>query len=160
MAATDTRLTCCSLSSQVFAAGADFRSVVSFDCSEERLHFAKAEQRVGVLAVDPVTHWQECDERLPWLRDDRRLPTPQGVQCSVLRLMSGKERVTRQARVVSKSTALLVDALQSVGDFGQHREEYPESVVTTGFAASVVLTAIELVESLCEDTARGHAATG
>ena len=49
---------------------------------------------------------------------------------------------------------LPADALQSVGDFGQHREDFPESVVSKTFAASVLLTAIELTESLVADANR------
>jgi hypothetical protein len=51
-------------------------------------------------------------------------------------------------------TALLVDSLQSVGDFGQQRHDFPESNVSKGFAASQVLSAIELVESLNRDLMR------
>lgn len=101
-----------------------------------------------------IQEWQHSGESLGWLRDDRGLPRRQGAQCNVLRLMTGTERVERKARVVTKCTTLLIDALQSVGDFGQHREDFPESIVTTGFAASVVMTAIELVESLQTDIAR------
>ena len=41
-----------------------------------------------------------------------------------------------------------------VGDFGQHRNDSPESEVTVGFAASVALAAIALVESLTADLHR------
>lgn len=40
---------------------------------------------------------------------------------------------------------------KSVGDFGQHLNSFPESKVTLGFATSVVLAAISLVESLTAD---------
>ena len=46
-------------------------------------------------------------------------------------------------------------SLQSVGDFGQHRDDFRESTVTKGFAACVVLCAIELVESFARDLLRG-----
>lgn len=104
-----------------------------------------------------LKEWQHSGESLNWLKDDRSLPRRQGAQCNVLRLMTGTERVERRARVVTKCTTLLIDALQSVGDFGQHREEFPESIVSTGLAASVVLTAIELVESLNQDLSHSNA---
>jgi hypothetical protein len=58
------------------------------------------------------------------------------------------------AKFATKPTALLLNGLQSIGDFGQHREDFRESVVTTSFAASVVLIAIETAESLACDLAR------
>jgi len=66
-------------------------------------------------------------------------------------------RIRPLARFVTKPTALLVDALQSVGDFGQHREDFPESSVSIGYAAGIVMMAIELVDSLSRDLARGTA---
>ena len=68
--------------------------------------------------------------------------------------MTGTERVARTAKTFSKVTSLLVDGLQSVGDFGQHREDFPESMVSKTFAASVLMTAIELTESLVADANR------
>ena len=59
----------------------------------------------------------------------------------------------RQSRYVTK-TCLLIDDLQSVGDSGQHRPDFPETKVTVGFAASIVLAAITLVESLTADLSR------
>ena len=77
-----------------------------------------------------------------------------GPQCSILRLATGTDRVQRKSRYVTKTTYLLIDHLQSVGDFGQHRSDFPEARVTIGFAAAVVLTAIALVESLTTDLQR------
>ena len=103
------------------------------------------------------------DQKLPeaWIRewkdqwrDDRRLPTQQGKQCKALRLATGGNDIRPLAKFVTKPTALLVDALQSVGDFGQHREDFRETAVTVGYAAGVVMTAIELVDSLSRDLAR------
>ncbi|MEZ5963090.1 MAG: hypothetical protein R3F56_04505 [Planctomycetota bacterium] len=95
-----------------------------------------------------IKDWQHSGESLAWLDSDRNLPRRQGAQCNVLRLMTGTERVARSARVVTKRTTLLIDALQSVGDFGQHREDYPECTVNVGFASAVVFSAIELMESM------------
>ena len=72
----------------------------------------------------------------------------------MLRLATGADNIRPLARLVTKPTALLVDALQSVGDFGQHREDFPESSVSIGYASGVVMIAIELVEVLSRDLAR------
>jgi hypothetical protein len=80
------------------------------------------------------------------------LPSSRGTQCYVLRLMvgtkQGDKQIQRVARYVRKPTYLLVDYIQSVGDFGQHLQG---NRVPLRFAASVCLAAIELVESLAAD---------
>ena len=87
--------------------------------------------------------------------DDRgKLPRRSGQQCSILRLVTGTAQVQRLSKYVTKTTYLLIDHLQSVGDFGQHRSDFPEAHVTVGFAAAVVLTAIALVESLTTNLQR------
>jgi hypothetical protein len=102
-----------------------------------------------------VEEWKQAGERLQWLDGGQRLPRRQGPQCNVLRLMTGADSIRPLARFATKPTALLLDSLQSVGDFGQHRDDFRESTVTKGFAACVVLCAIELVESLARDLLRG-----
>jgi hypothetical protein len=67
---------------------------------------------------------------------------------------SRRSQRNRVPGYTAKPTALLVDSLQSVGDFGQHRHDFPESNVSKGFVASQVLSAIELVESLARDLLR------
>ena len=108
------------------------------------------------------------DKKLPpnWLKDWQlggvkslpedggKLPRGAGAQCHVLRLITGSDRTPRQSKYVTKTTCLLVDHLQSVGDFGQHRRDYPETTISVGFAATVVLAAISLVESLTADLQR------
>lgn len=101
-----------------------------------------------------LNEWKQAGEKLHWLESGQRLPRRQGAQCNVLRLATGADNIRPMARFATKPTALLLDALQSVGDFGQHREDFPESTVTKGFAASVVLSAIELVDSLARDFER------
>jgi len=106
---------------------------------------------------DWIDEWKHAGERF---RDDRgKLPRGYGPQCSILRLATGTDRVQRKSRYVTKTTYLLIDHLQSVGDFGQHRSDFPEAHVTVGFAASIVLTAIALVESLTTDLQREQDAT-
>lgn len=101
-----------------------------------------------------IREWQAAGERLQWLDDNRRLPRKQGAQCNVLRLATGADNIRPLARFATKPTALLIDALQSVGDFSQHREDFPESVVNIGFAAAIVMMAIELVDNLSRDLSR------
>ena len=87
--------------------------------------------------------------------DDRgKLPRGYGAQCNILRLATGTDRVQRKSRYVTRTSYLLIDHLQSVGDFGQHRGDFPETHVTVGFAASIVLAAIALIESLTADLQR------
>ena len=102
-----------------------------------------------------IREWQNARKRLPWLDASHRLPSRQGAQCNVLRLATGADNIRPLARFVTKPTALLVDALQSVGDFGQHREDFPESTVSIGYASAIVMMAIELVGGLSRDLARG-----
>ena len=86
--------------------------------------------------------------------DQGKLPHGSGAQCHILRLITGTGSIPRQSRYVTKTTFLLLNHLQSVGDFGQHRADYPEAKVTIGVAAAVVLTTISLVESLTADLRR------
>jgi len=97
-----------------------------------------------------VEEWQQSGERLAWLDDRRHLPTRRGPQCGLLRVMTGTEKVRRVARYCTKPTALLVDHVQSVGDFGQHRVG---GAVSVGIAAAFCLSAIGLCESLAHDLA-------
>ena len=87
--------------------------------------------------------------------DQGKLPRGSGRQCHVLRLITGSDRISRQSKYVTKTTSLLVEHLHSVGNFGQHRSQYPEAEISVGFAAAVVLAAISLVESLTSDLQRG-----
>jgi hypothetical protein len=76
------------------------------------------------------------------------LPRQNGYQCALLRAITGSEDVKPMARYITKKTSILLDHILSVGNFGQHRQDYPTSSVDKEFAALVLLTAIELVTSL------------
>ena len=106
------------------------------------------------IPADWIDEWKQAGERLPWLEASQRLPVKIGPQCNVLRLATGADRIRPRAKFVTKPTALLIDALQSVGDFGQHRTEFRESSVSVGFAAIAALSAIELAASLARDFSR------
>jgi hypothetical protein len=72
-----------------------------------------------------------------------------GAQCYLLRLVSDPRKSGKTR--IRQSTALLIDTLQSVGDFGQHREgEIPPIM----FGASVCLTAMQMAEQVAEDLAK------
>lgn len=75
-------------------------------------------------------------------------PRRRGQQCHILRVITGTEEHSPVSRFVTKSTYLFVDHLQSVGNFGQHREENTVSVV---IAAAFCLSAISLCERLAWD---------
>ena len=111
--------------------------------------------RHGIPASDGEFKWRNEWQRadLHYADDDGRLPRSPGAQCNILRLATGTERTSRQCRFITKTTYLLLDHLQSVGNFGQHRSDSPEVEVTVGFAASVVFAAISLVECLAHDLA-------
>ena len=100
-----------------------------------------------------IHEWKQVQVNFP--NDRGRLPGSDGAQCRLLQIVTGTADARRQSRYVTKTTYLLVDHLQSVGDFGQHRNKSPESKVTVSFAASVVLAAIALVESLTDDLRGG-----
>ncbi|MBM4396453.1 MAG: hypothetical protein FJ087_12290 [Deltaproteobacteria bacterium] len=107
--------------------------------------------RNNPLPAEWIAEWQQAGVK--WSDDSGRIPRRYGAQCGLLNLATGTDRVRRVARFVTKPTYLLIDHLQSVGDFGQHREDFPESRVSVGTAAAFVLSAIELAEQLTRDLA-------
>jgi hypothetical protein len=100
----------------------------------------------------PVAWRDEWDRAgVNYSADQGKLPRSPGAQCNILRLATGTERTSRRARYVTKTTFLLLDHLQSVGDFGQHRDDFPDTTVGVGFATTAVLAAISLTECLTAD---------
>ena len=104
------------------------------------------------LPAEWTREWDEKGERCR--NDQGKLPRSRGDQCHILRLATGTERTNRCTRHVTKTTFLLLDHLQSVGNFGAHLSDYPKVKVSIGFAAAVVLSAISLVECLTSDLSR------
>ena len=82
--------------------------------------------------------------------DWSQLPRRRGQQCHILRIITGTEEHDPVSQFVTKPTYLLVDHLQSVGDFGQHKGE---DTVSVPIAAAFCLSAIGLCESLSRDLA-------
>ncbi len=105
--------------------------------------------RDRTLPAEWTAGWDNDDVHYP--RDQGSRPLASGQQCNVLRLATGTDRTARCTRFLTKPTFLLLDHLQSVGNFGQHRGDAPE--VTVGFAAAVLSSAISLVECLARDLA-------
>ena len=77
-----------------------------------------------------------------------RFPRNRGAQCQILRLITGRGDPAPVLRFVTKPTALLVEHVHSVGNFGQHREG---AVVHPPAAAAFCLSAISLCECLARD---------
>jgi hypothetical protein len=69
-----------------------------------------------------------------------------GKQCQLLNLMTDPRRTRRTP--VRRSTYVLIEGLQTVGDFGQHLEG---EIVPQGFGISVCLSALQVVEQLTVD---------
>jgi hypothetical protein len=82
-----------------------------------------------------------------------RLPSERGRQLRVLRFAAGTgirgQSVRRMTKYVSRPAALLIEHLQSVGNFGQHQEDDVDQT----FAVAVCLAAIALCSGLAEDFA-------
>lgn len=101
------------------------------------------------LPQDWTTNWDNSQVYYPRPWGNRHLASSQ--QCHILRLATGTDRTARRTRYLTKPTFLLLDHLQSVGNFGQHRSDAPE--ITVGFAAAILSSAISLVECLARDLA-------
>ena len=102
----------------------------------------------------PAAWRDEWDSRdVNYAHKDGQLPDGFRPRCNILRLATGTEHTSRVVRHITRTTYLVLDHLLSVGNFGQHSEDYPETKVTVGFAASVVFAAISLVECLTQDLA-------
>jgi len=109
-----------------------------------------AELPDGSIPMAWIDQWKAAGEGR-WLQD-ANVPRQSGPQCGLLRLMTGTQNSRPVARYVTKATAILLDHIQSVGDFGQH----PECSISLQFAASVCLAEIAMLESLTENLGMAH----
>ena len=92
-------------------------------------------------------HWKHLGLNLvPW-----EFPSRLGLQCYILSRITGTSEHNPVSKFITKPTYLLIDHLQSVGDFGQHRGD---DTVTLQFAAAFCLSAIAVCDSLARDLAR------
>jgi len=105
-----------------------------------------AELPDDIIPVPWIQQWGSAKEGERWLQD-RTVPRQSGPQCGLLRVMTGTQNLKPVARYITKTTAPLLDHVQSVGDFGQHRECF----ISLHFAASVCLAEIALIENLTEN---------
>jgi hypothetical protein len=101
------------------------------------------------IPVDWSDEWKQAD------RDGNYINNPPegqvqvgrlGKQCQLLNLMTDPRRTRRT--VVRRSTYVLIEGLQTVGDFGQHLEG---EIVPHGFGVAVCLSALQVVEQLTAD---------
>ena len=103
-------------------------------------------------------NWKHLGLRLdPW-----QFPSRPGRQCYILSHITGTSEHNPVSKFITKPTYLLIDHLQSVGDFGQHQGD---NTVTLQFAAAFCLSAIALCDSLARDLAgfgntKAHRAPG
>lgn len=97
-----------------------------------------------------VTSWQHDGQNLARQPDvsARRVPRSPNLQRELLLVMTGDRKSGRVTKFISKPTALLIDFLQSSGDFGQHIED---NEVSFEFAVTVCAAAIELCDHLARE---------
>ncbi len=141
-------------------AGAPEMSLVAIRSLVQRslqLIWAKELGTSRTLPDDWLSEWQHGGAKARWLDGSKRLPSADGEQMYALDLLTGKKQghnfIERKAKALTKSTFLLLDNLQSIGDFGQHLKDYPECPPTTSFAAAVIGNAIAFVSALTRDLA-------
>lgn len=97
----------------------------------------------GEIPIEWTTEWKDKGVNDP---PSGIIPSKRGNQCKLLRFMvDPRNNVSTR---ISQSTYLLIDHIQSAGDFGQHR--YGEKVPLS-FAVVTCLAAIELCEQLAKD---------
>ncbi|MBK6689477.1 MAG: ATP-binding protein [Deltaproteobacteria bacterium] len=122
-----------------------------------QLIWAKELGASRTLPDDWITEWQHGGAKARWLDGSKRVPSGDGEQMYALDLLTGKKLgfnfIDRKGKALTKSTFLLLDSLQSIGDFGQHLKDYPECPPTTSFAVAVIGNAIEFVSGLTKDLA-------
>ena len=112
----------------------------------------------NTLPKDWVDGWKHATAPR-CLADRRRIPSGDGRLIHARDLLTGKKVghsfVIRKAVFLTKPSFHLLDSLQSMGDFGQHLSDYPDTSLSTGMVAAVVLSAAELVEALTQDPDSG-----
>jgi len=105
----------------------------------------------SVLPDSWMKEWERAGVRNTPDDGAGRLPSERGKQLRVLRYAAGTglqgRTIRRVTRHVTRPTALLLEHLQSVGNFGQHQEDD----VDRPFAVTVCLTSITLCHCLARD---------
>lgn len=93
-----------------------------------------------------VTYWKTRTRNVI----EGPIPDKRGKQCQLLELMTGEHKVDTK---VSRSTYLLIDHLQRVGDYGAHlfEQQVNRESISTTFCSYVCFAAIELCEGLTKD---------
>jgi hypothetical protein len=88
---------------------------------------------------------RKVSDRTP---DIDQVPDELGVQCWLLRMLTGVKGLPRQTRYVSKPTFTLINHIQAVGDLGAHKKGEP---ITWSYAVSFCFAAAELLDSMHRD---------
>lgn len=105
----------------------------------------QAELPNGTIPQHWLLKWEQDKE---WTPENNNIPYKRGLQCNLLRVMTGTAKTIKVAQYISKSTFLLINHIQSLGDFGQHTEGQKISFKT---AIACCLSAIELCDNLARE---------
>jgi hypothetical protein len=95
-----------------------------------------------------ISLWRRQDQWIPNENNLPNIPSSSSGQCKLLIIMTGTIDTGRVTRFISKPTALLVEHIKAIGDFGQHTEGQKVSLET---AVAFCLSAIELCERLAHE---------
>jgi anti-sigma regulatory factor (Ser/Thr protein kinase) len=106
----------------------------------------------GTLPASWVEEWKHGGEVLP---DWRGKPVSREEQCRLLRLMTGTMTSNSVTKHITKPTALLINQLNDIGDFGQVYDSHVE-LVSPAFAASACFSALALCNSITDDLNRSR----
>lgn len=122
-------------------------------------------RRITQLAIDLCLKRELPDGKIPveWVAKwktaflvgnneiaDGKIPRKDGLRCHLLKLMAGTDLTPRFAQKLTRTTILLIDHLQTLGDFGQHTDG---NVISRPFALSACYAAVEMCASLSADFA-------
>lgn len=113
-----------------------------------------AEAPGGIVPSRWVDQWKDAEiktgrpiraatdySRAPAIPDER------GLQCGLLRLATGQQRIRPTTTKISKTTSVLIEHMNQVGDLKNHSDGDP----TITMAVAFCMAAIELVESLARE---------
>jgi len=114
----------------------------------------KAEAPAGKVPQEWIEHWKHIEaangRAIKATADYTRnpgIPEERGLQCALVRLATGQQRISAAAKKVSKATYVALEHMNQVGDLKNHSTVDP----TVTMAAAFCMTAIELCELLIRD---------
>ena len=106
----------------------------------------------GIVPKGWIDHWRDVDvaalqTMVAGYTRDPVIPEERGRQCALLRWATGQARIRPIAGKVSKSTYVLIEHTNQVGDLKNHSEGGPSVTMAVAFC----MAAIELVETLARE---------